>query len=135
MLFLFFNPQLLIIHLSYPEEGTSQGGVVSPILSNIYLHEVLDRWFADVVKPRMKGKAFMIRYADDAVLAFARKEDALRVMKVLPKRFGKYGLTVHPGKTRIVEFTRPTGSERFRLLQLPGIHPLLGKIQARAFVH
>lgn len=87
--------------LSYPEEGTPQGGVISPILSNIYLHEVLDTWFADVVKPRMRGKAFMIRYADDAVLVFSRKEDALRVMDVLPKRFGKYGLTVHPEKTRI----------------------------------
>jgi group II intron reverse transcriptase/maturase len=98
--------------LNYPEEGTPQGGVISPILSNVYLHEVLDKWFADVVKPRMKGKAFMIRYADDAVLAFARKEDALRVMEVLPKRFGKYGLTVHPEKTRIVEFTRPTGRQQ-----------------------
>jgi len=97
--------------LSYPEEGTPQGGVISPILSNVYLHEVLDKWFADVVKPRMKDKAFMIRYADDAVLAFARKEDALRVMEVLPKRFGKYGLTVHPEKTRIVEFTKPTGRQ------------------------
>jgi RNA-directed DNA polymerase len=97
--------------LNYPEQGTPQGGVISPILSNVYLHEVLDKWFADVVKPRMKDKAFMIRYADDAVLAFARKEDALRVMEVLPKRFGKYGLTVHPEKTRIVEFTRPTGRQ------------------------
>lgn len=97
--------------LSYPEEGTPQGGVISPILSNVYLHEVLDKWFADVVEPRMKGKAFMIRYADDAVLGFARKDDALRVMEVLPKRFGKYGLTVHPEKTHIVEFTKPTGRQ------------------------
>ncbi|MBA7711116.1 hypothetical protein ES703_120070 [subsurface metagenome] len=94
-------------NLSYPERGTPQGGVISPMLSNIYLHEVLDTWFADVVIPRLKGHAFMIRFADDAVLVFSCKEDALRVMKVLPKRFGKYGLTVHPEKTRIIEFNKP----------------------------
>jgi RNA-directed DNA polymerase len=93
--------------ISYPEYGTPQGGVISPMLSNIYLHEVLDRWFETQVKPRLKGKAFLIRFADDAVLAFGQKEDAERVMKVLPKRFGKYGLTIHPDKTRLVMFGRP----------------------------
>ena len=88
--------------MSYPERGTPQGGVISPILSNIYLHEVLDRWFVNVVKPRLEGDAFLIRFADDAVLVFARKEDAQRVMDVLPKRFGRYGLTVHPEKTRFL---------------------------------
>ena len=93
--------------LSYPEAGSPQGGVVSPILSNIYLHEVLDMWFADVVKPRLKGKAFIVRYADDAILAFSCREDALRVMEVLPKRFGKYGLAIHPEKTRLIDFRKP----------------------------
>lgn len=93
--------------LSYPERGTPQGAVISPILSNIYLHDVLDRWFADVVKPRLKGNAFLIRFADDAVLVFAREEDAKRVMDVLPKRFGKYGLTIHPEKTRLICFGKP----------------------------
>jgi RNA-directed DNA polymerase len=94
-----------VVH--YPESGSPQGGVVSPILSQIFLHEVLDVWFEDVVKPRMKGPAFLIRYADDAVLAFAHEEDAKRVKEVLPKRFGKYGLTLHPQKTRLVKFRRP----------------------------
>jgi len=112
--------------VSYPERGTPQGGVISPILSNIYLHDVLDRWFANEVKPRLKGKAFLIRFADDAVLVFARKEDAERVMKVLPKRFGKYGLTIHPEKTRLIWFgksqereegtTEPPRWEKFNFL-------------------
>jgi retron-type reverse transcriptase len=72
----------------YPERGTPQGGVISPMLSNIYLHDVLDRWFEAEVKPRLKGDAFLSRFADDAILVFARKEYAERVMEVLPKRFG-----------------------------------------------
>jgi group II intron reverse transcriptase/maturase len=91
----------------YPEAGTPQGGVVSPLLSNIYLHEVLDVWFERDVKPRLRGRAFLIRYCDDFVLGFSCEEDARRVMEVLPKRFGKYGLTLHPEKTRLVAFTRP----------------------------
>jgi len=94
----------------YPEQGTPQGGVVSPLLSNIFLHEVLDTWFEQVVKPRMKGRALMVRFADDAVLVFEREDDARRVMSVLPKRFGKYGLTLHPEKTRLVDFRRPSRS-------------------------
>jgi group II intron reverse transcriptase/maturase len=93
--------------LTYPEAGTPQGGVVSPLLANIYLHYVLDVWFEQVVKPRLKGRAFLVRYADDFVMGFAREEDARRVLDVLPKRFGKYGLTIHPGKTRLVPFQRP----------------------------
>jgi group II intron reverse transcriptase/maturase len=91
----------------YPQSGSPQGGVVSPILSLIFLHEVQDRWFEDVVKPRLRGPAFLVRYADDSVMAFAREEDAKQVMEVLPKRFGKYGLTLHPTKTRLVRFRRP----------------------------
>ncbi|WP_437597977.1 group II intron reverse transcriptase/maturase [Sorangium sp. So ce590] len=93
--------------LSYPEAGTPQGGVVSPILANIYLHEVLDTWFERDVRPRLRGRVHLIRYADDAVLLFEVEEDARRVMAVLPKRFGKYGLSLHPDKTRLLPFQRP----------------------------
>jgi group II intron reverse transcriptase/maturase len=87
-----------------PEAGTPQGGVISPLLSNIYLHEILDKWIDQVVKSRMKGRIFEIRFADDYLLGFTQEADARRVMKILPKRFEKYGLKLHPEKTRIVEF-------------------------------
>jgi group II intron reverse transcriptase/maturase len=93
--------------VSFPGAGTPQGGVISPLLANIYLHEVLDVWFEGEVKPRLKGHAFLVRYADDFVIGFSSEEDARRVMDVLPKRFGKYGLTLHPGKTRLLQFKRP----------------------------
>jgi RNA-directed DNA polymerase len=80
--------------LTHPESGSPQGGVVSPILSNAYLHEVLDTWFEQMVKPRLKGRAHLIRYADDAVLVFESEGDARRVLDVLPKRFGKYGVPI-----------------------------------------
>lgn len=91
-----------------PTAGTPQGGVISPLLANIYLHYGLDVWFEQQVKPRLKGQAFLIRYADDFVMGFACEEDARRVLEVLPKRFGKYGLTLHPDKTRLVPFHRPS---------------------------
>jgi RNA-directed DNA polymerase len=94
-------------NLTYPEAGTPQGGVISPLLANVYLHYVLDVWFEEVVKPCLKGRAFLVRYADDFVMGFAHEEDARRVLAVLPKRFGKYGLTIHPDKTRLVPFVRP----------------------------
>jgi group II intron reverse transcriptase/maturase len=87
--------------------GTPQGGVISPLLANIYLHEVLDVWFEREVKRRMRGRSFLIRYADDAALVFERKDDAERVMAVIGKRFARYGLRLHPEKTRLVEFARP----------------------------
>jgi group II intron reverse transcriptase/maturase len=90
--------------VTHPDSGSPQGGVISPLLSNAYLHEVLDMWFEQTVKPRLKGRAHLIRYADDAVLVFEVESDARRVMDVLPKRFGKYGLTLHPEKTRLVPF-------------------------------
>jgi RNA-directed DNA polymerase len=95
--------------VTHPEQGSPQGGVVSPILSNIFLHYVLDDWFEREVQPRLKGQAFLIRYADDFVMGFSCEEDARRVMDVLPKRFEKYGLTIHPEKTRLVPFERPGG--------------------------
>ncbi len=93
--------------ITYPDSGSPQGGVISPLLANIYLHEVLDTWFEREVKPRLSGRATLVRYADDAVLLFGREQDAHKVMAVLPKRFGKYGLTLHPEKTRLIEFRRP----------------------------
>jgi group II intron reverse transcriptase/maturase len=91
----------------YPKKGSPQGGVVSPILANIYLHEVLDKWFDEVVRPRLSSEARMVRYADDFMIIFREKRDAQRVMQVLYKRFAKYELTIHPEKTRLVEFLRP----------------------------
>ena len=88
------------------ETGTGQGQIISPLLANIYLHHVLDVWFEEEVKPRLRGTAFEIRYADDGLLCFQFKEDAERVLEVLPKRFAKYGLTLHPEKTRLVKFGR-----------------------------
>ena len=90
-----------------PDAGTPQGGVISPLLANIYLHEVLDEWFEHEVRSRLKGRAVLVRYADDFVIVFAREEDARRVLDVLPKRFGKYGLKLHPEKTRLVRFLPP----------------------------
>ena len=98
--------------LSYREKGTPQGGVISPILSNIYLHEVLDKWFAHEVKACLKGRAFLVRYADDFVMGFECEQDAQRVYAVLPKRFGKYGLNLHPTKTRLIPFARPCWSKK-----------------------
>jgi RNA-directed DNA polymerase len=110
-----------------PEEGTPQGGVISPLLANVYLHYVLDEWFEKDVKPRLVGRAFLIRYADDFVIGFSHEADAKRVMEVLHKRFAKYGLTLHPDKTRLVPFTRPSqppGSEAKG--PQPGTFDLLG---------
>ena len=93
--------------LSYPDEGTPQGGVISPLLANIYLHTVLDGWFVRDVQPALARQAEMIRYADDLVVVFESKQDAERFLAVLPRRLGRYGLTLHPDKTRLVSFQRP----------------------------
>jgi len=90
--------------LTIPDDGTPQGGVISPLLANIFLHHVLDEWFEKEVRPRLKGEAFVIRFADDFVIGAAREDDARRIMEVLPKRMSKYGLTVHPEKTRLIRF-------------------------------
>jgi group II intron reverse transcriptase/maturase len=91
-------------------EGTPQGGVISPILANIYLHETLDRWFMREVRPCLTGKAGLLRYADDFVMVFEREDDARRVLAVLPKRLARFGLTLHPEKTRLIDFRRPRSS-------------------------
>jgi group II intron reverse transcriptase/maturase len=95
--------------IHYPEEGTPQGGVISPLLSNIYLHEVLDVWFEQEVRPRLQGEAALIRFADDYVILCTLERDAQRIAAVLPKRFGRYGLTIHDEKTRLLNFHRPMG--------------------------
>lgn len=99
--------------IRYPTEGTPQGGIISPLLSNIYLHHVLDEWFSEQIQPLLKGGSFIVRYADDFILGFTNGEDAQRVMDVLPKRFGKYGLELHPEKTRLIKLgNEPKGSSR-----------------------
>src|SRR6266446_1298674 len=90
-----------------PELGTVQGSVLSPLLGNVYLHYVLDRWFETEVKPRLRGKATLIRYCDDFLIGFEREEDARRVRAVLEKRLGRFGLALHPDKTRLLPFWRP----------------------------
>jgi len=91
----------------HPNEGSPQGGVISPLLANVYLHHVLDTWFENEIKPRLKGRAFLVRYADDVVIVLENEDDARRLKAVLPKRFAKYGLKLHPEKTRDVPFRRP----------------------------
>ncbi len=110
--------------LSHPEAGTPQGGVISPLLANIYLHEVLDKWFAHQVQPLLRGVARLVRYADDLVFVFAREGDANRVMNMLPTQLGRYGLTLHRDKTRLVPFNRPGRGGLSR--QAPGIFDFLG---------
>jgi len=90
--------------------GTPQGGVISPLLANLFLHHVLDTWFHDQVRPRLGGRAFLVRYADDFIIVCERRTDAERIHDVLPKRFAKYGLTLHPEKTKLLDFCRPGGS-------------------------
>ena len=89
------------------DTGTPQGGVISPMLSNIFLHYVLDEWYEQEIKPRLKGRSFLIRFADDFAIGFELENDARRVMEVLPKRFNRFGLTIHPTKTKLIEFGRP----------------------------
>jgi len=88
----------------YATEGTPQGGVISPILSNIFLHHVLDVWFENEVGPRLSGDATLVRFADDFVMTFETHHDAKRVLEVLGKRLGRHGLTLHPDKTRFIDF-------------------------------
>jgi RNA-directed DNA polymerase len=114
--------------VSYPDTGSPQGGVVSPMLSNVFLHYVLDLWFEQEVQPRLRHRAFLIRFADDFVMGFRDHRDAQRVMEVLPKRFGKYGLTVHPDKTRLIPFRAPsvTATGRGTPHERPGAFDFLG---------
>jgi RNA-directed DNA polymerase len=116
--------------IEYPEAGTPQGGVISPILANIYLHEVLDEWFAQQVVPRLAGRATLVRFADDLVIIFEHERDARRVFEVLPKRLARYGLTLHPEKSRLIDFRRPdrraSVSPEGDACSRPGTFDLLG---------
>jgi group II intron reverse transcriptase/maturase len=115
--------------VSYPEAGSPQGGVISPLLANVFLHYVLDTWFRQEVRPRLRGRAHLIRYADDFVILFRHEEDARRVMEVLPKRFDKYGLALHREKTRLIPFRRPphkAGGDEGNGTGRPGTFDLLG---------
>jgi RNA-directed DNA polymerase len=97
---------------SEPDLGTAQGSILSPLLGNVYLHHALDLWFEKEVRPRLRGKAILVRYADDFLIGFESKADAERVMGVLHKRLGRFGLTLHPEKTRLVPFRRPRGNDQ-----------------------
>lgn len=108
------------------EDGVGQGQVISPFLANVYLHHALDKWFEDEVKPRLKGKAFLVRYVDDAVICFQNAEDAQKVLTVLDKRLSNYGLTLHPEKTRLVEFGRAALEQAERMGKAPDTFDFLG---------
>jgi len=103
------------------DRGTPQGGVISPVLANIYLHYAVDEWFENEVKPRMRGRAFMVRYADDIVMVFEDEDDARRVAEVLPHRLARFKLELSPEKTRLVYFGRPGGGS-----EPPGTFDFLG---------
>jgi hypothetical protein len=109
----------------YPEAGTPQGGVISPILSNVFLHHVIDQWYTEQVRPRLRGPSTLVRFGDDFVLCFTRKADAERVLAVLAKRLGKFGLQLHPDKTRLVDF-RPRRSAGESESTLPTTFNFLG---------
>ncbi len=111
--------------LFYPESGTPQGGVISPALSNVFLHYVLDEWFAEQVQPRLRGASTLVRYCDDFVMLFACKVDAERVHEVLGKRLAKFGLELHPDKTRLIDF-RPPAERAVAEMTLPTTFVFLG---------
>ena len=99
----------------HPVTGTPQGGIVSPLLANVYLHYALDVWFEEVVKTHCKGMVILSRYADDFVCAFEVESDAQRFYEVLPKRLAKYGLEVAVEKTNILRFDKDAKT-RFEFL-------------------
>jgi len=112
--------------IRYPKVGTPQGGLISPLLSNIYLHYVLDEWFIEQIQPLLSGKSFIIRYADDFILGFENKRDAKRVIEVLPKRFGKYNLELHKEKTKLIDLHSKRG-EGERSFEFLGFSHYLGR--------
>lgn len=109
-----------------PDKGSPQGSVISPVLANVYLHEVLDTWLANVVKAHCRGQVVLYRYADDVLLGCELESDARRIMEVLPKRCAKYGLEINAAKTKLVDFRRP---QRPTSGRTPGTFSFLG------FVH
>jgi RNA-directed DNA polymerase len=113
--------------LNHPDTGVVQGGTISPILANIFLHQVLDEWFEHEVQPRLKGRSFLIRFADEFVIGCELEADARRIMAVLPKRFARYGLTIHPTKTALIAFGKPAGRR--------GVEPRNGPCDFLGFTH
>jgi hypothetical protein len=97
--------------LTHPETGVPQGGVAAPVLANIFVHHVLDEWVEGAVRPRMQGRCFLIRYADDCVIGCEVEADARQIMDVLPKRFSRFGLRIHPTKTALSAFRKPDARE------------------------
>jgi group II intron reverse transcriptase/maturase len=120
--------------LSHPDVGSPQGGVISPLLANIYLNEVLDGWFERTVRPLLHGQARLIRFADDFVIVFDLEADARRVWAVLPKRFAKFGLTLHEEKSRLVSFGKPGGKTRPETFDFLGFTHYWGKAKGRWWV-
>ena len=115
------------------ETGTPQGGVVSPMLSNVFLHHVLDEWFEREAKPRLRGSCQLVRFADDFVMAFEDARSGRRMLDVLGKRLGRYGLTLHETKTRCVDFRpkRPRAHDPGHDVRLPRLHPRVGTVAER----
>lgn len=97
--------------LQISRKGTPQGNIISPLLCNVYMHYALDQWLHETVRPLLKGEIFLLRYADDFIIGFEDEEDALKVSRTLPKRMGKFGLTIHPEKSRLIQFT-PAGKTK-----------------------
>ena len=95
--------------LNHPATGVVQGGTISPVLANSLLHQVLDAWCEHEGQPRRKGRGFLIRFADDCVIGCEVEADARKIMAVLPKRFARYGVTIHPTKTALMAFRKPAG--------------------------
>ncbi len=114
--------------VSYTEIGTPQGGVISPLISNIFLHHLLDKWFVEQVCPRLKGSAELVRFADDFNMVFDREEDARYVSRVLKEHFAENGLEVHPEKTSLIDFRRPVGraTRKVPRHKRPGLIEFLG---------
>jgi hypothetical protein len=133
--------------IHYPDLGTAQGGVASPLLANIYLHYVLDEWFKKEVQPRLRGASTLVRFADDFVMMFQYKDDAQRVLEVLAKRLGRFGLQIHPDKTRqiflgylryhsavmcaaLITFAQRSYSDCTNFVASPGVEPTISPIPA-----
>lgn len=112
--------------VDFPDKGTPQGGVISPLLSNIYLHEVLDKWFVDSVQPACSGRTFIVRYADDFIMGFEHLKDAQKVLRVIAKRFARFGLEINTKKTRLVNFTEPIRSWEGQTSPKPETFDFLG---------
>jgi len=97
--------------LTHPDKGAPQGAGVSPMVSNIFLPQVVDAWCVQAVQPRMKGRGLVIRFGDDCIIGGELEADARRVMAVLPKRFNRFGLTMHPEKTVLSGFKKPSSRD------------------------